>query len=991
MNISRAALVGVASVIVGFAGGVAAVAAATPQDPALLIGGRATGFVNNGSPRYQNRPVAYYRVECPATWVIQIDATSTWDNILYLFDSSGRNVAFNDDTDWRNARIVYTCPATGAYRVAVGAASPNGQGEFTVAVTRVGAGTATVARQATDTASATRAGELPSAGSPPTSTMQEVYNVAFGEPEKDICWKGSYGRTAGEIGKGCAPGFERTGADLLCYPVCRPGFTGVGPMCWQDCGPGSTNLGPACGKVNGSCPAGMTDVLGACVRQGYGRGVGEGATCGPGQEQDFKGGLCYPKCRPGMNGVGPVCWGKCTGDFPVDCGAGCAVDQTACGFAVFDQVMSTADVVLNIAALVGTGGSANVGLKAAQRVRRQAMHATAREAVSYAERTGRRVGKDELKKQLEERVDSIIKRHARYNGGDTTEFLSDSGYRRQLVEALVQAHEAKQFDFMAIMPQSVADVEPTGALALVAAFNKPLCQPGTTNRTIAALPPRPRIEGEMCSDAARCDVGLRCTPNLGVCQPEIPILGAIRIGQTVQNTLGRRLIFQGRPAEFYRFQCQPGLTVRVAVSSQFDNVAIVADTAYNQLGFGDNYIGTNARLDYTCRAPGEVLVGAGGIDANQYGAYTMTLGIPGERNEPLAGGGATERVVSLGETVQGAIDDNSVNYNGHRLQYFTFQCRAGLGIRAAASSTFDNEVYVFDLQGRQLAYTDDGNGTNARLNFTCPSNSVVRIAAGGWRGSPRGPFTLAVTGQPGSARPTETAAVKVLGTTRIGASVNGRFDFTSQLYQQYPTMFYQFTCPAGRALQIDAGSGFDNAVMVLNTAGALLARDDNGNGTNGRLLWTCPADDAYLVGISGVRRGRPGDDTFLLTVTTPGGGGTENGGGRIVGFITPGQTVSGVIDSTTVWYQQMPVQFYGFQCERGLSILVTMTSAYDNAVVVVRTAGAERRAWGAGGLVRGSATAETSFTCPDNEVYRIGAGAFRVAKSGPFRLTVDRR
>ena len=44
-----------------------------------------------------------------------------------------------------------------------------------------------------------------------------------------------------------------------------------------------------------------------CWKQAYGRGVGKAiSSCPDDKEKD--GALCYPFCRDGFNGVGPVCW-----------------------------------------------------------------------------------------------------------------------------------------------------------------------------------------------------------------------------------------------------------------------------------------------------------------------------------------------------------------------------------------------------------------------------------------------------------------------------------------------------------------------------------------------------------------------------------------------------------------------------------------------------------------------------------------------------------
>ena len=41
-------------------------------------------------------------------------------------------------------------------------------------------------------------------------------------------------------------------------------------------------------------------------KNSYGRGAGIAMVCAPDEEQN--GALCYPKCKDGYHGVGPVCW-----------------------------------------------------------------------------------------------------------------------------------------------------------------------------------------------------------------------------------------------------------------------------------------------------------------------------------------------------------------------------------------------------------------------------------------------------------------------------------------------------------------------------------------------------------------------------------------------------------------------------------------------------------------------------------------------------------
>jgi hypothetical protein len=44
------------------------------------------------------------------------------------------------------------------------------------------------------------------------------------------CWEDAYGRGVGKPIHACQPGFEENG--LLCYPLCKDGYYGVGPVCW---------------------------------------------------------------------------------------------------------------------------------------------------------------------------------------------------------------------------------------------------------------------------------------------------------------------------------------------------------------------------------------------------------------------------------------------------------------------------------------------------------------------------------------------------------------------------------------------------------------------------------------------------------------------------------------------------------------------------------------------------------------------------------------
>jgi len=179
-----------------------------------------------------------------------------------------------------------------------------------------------------------------------------------------FCWKDSYGRGVGTIPSECGTK-QKLGA--LCYEPCPSGYTRIGLDCLQNCPTGFRDDGLFCRNAEygrgvgyawwyrdgfsfsgmfkrceadngkGNCEKYLAMVYPKC-KPGYSPfgccicrptvpdcnalGMNGGldlsctkklvlgspspADCAAGLEYDA--GLCYPKCKTGYNGVGPVCW-----------------------------------------------------------------------------------------------------------------------------------------------------------------------------------------------------------------------------------------------------------------------------------------------------------------------------------------------------------------------------------------------------------------------------------------------------------------------------------------------------------------------------------------------------------------------------------------------------------------------------------------------------------------------------------------------------------
>ena len=210
------------------------------------------------------------------------------------------------------------------------------------------------------------------------------------------CWKDAYGRGAGRPIHQCADGLEQSG--LLCYPPCKAGYYGVGPVCWQSCPSDFTDTGvdclkpPSYGRGAGyplwqrdkcesenpqgcekwgliwypkckanfhnvaccvcspDCPSGFVDIGVSCQKDSYGRGAGVPLGCG--HDEVESGALCYPPCKNGYDGNGPVCWAQCPAG-KADCSALCTDSSEGCSGSVksiVEDVVAAAVVIAEAAA-----------------------------------------------------------------------------------------------------------------------------------------------------------------------------------------------------------------------------------------------------------------------------------------------------------------------------------------------------------------------------------------------------------------------------------------------------------------------------------------------------------------------------------------------------------------------------------------------------------------------------------------------------------------
>jgi hypothetical protein len=327
--------------------------------------------------------------------------------------------------------------------------------------------------------------------------------------ENVFCWRDSYGRGVGTIPETCAPGQERIG--LLCYQNCPANTKRFGFDCHSVCPSGMRDDGLFCRAAEYGRGAGYPWKLGdkllsldaarrrcaaanpqGCEKHGeiiypkckpgyspfgccicrpqppncaaLGLNPGIDLSCGkkvtignpvtgscPGKDKDA--GLCYPKCRPGYSGVGPVCWGQPPPGW-VMCGMGAAKNSKACAAVIFGQVASVAQLAITVASL-GSSTALTAGMSPSAKASRLAKLKQQYSALSV---------QFELLKKSNKSVQNALDLFRVTNAG-----------RNGIVAMETMANAGTEEDMIRYAAQVAAILDPTGIADTVASYTYPKC------------------------------------------------------------------------------------------------------------------------------------------------------------------------------------------------------------------------------------------------------------------------------------------------------------------------------------------------------------------------------------------------------------------------------------------------------------------------------------------------------------------------------------
>jgi hypothetical protein len=142
----------------------------------------------------------------------------------------------------------------------------------------------------------------------------------------------------------------------ISYNTSPSGSSAGASLCWRDSSPRGAGVAPTrCGGGKELdqglcypvCKAGFKGVGPVCWSTGtaapYGRGEGVTPACDA-ATPEMDAGLCYARCGAGYAGVGPVCWKTCPTTQPFECGGACSASETTCATLLAQQI--TAPIIM---------------------------------------------------------------------------------------------------------------------------------------------------------------------------------------------------------------------------------------------------------------------------------------------------------------------------------------------------------------------------------------------------------------------------------------------------------------------------------------------------------------------------------------------------------------------------------------------------------------------------------------------------------------------
>jgi hypothetical protein len=534
-------------------------------------------------------------------------------------------------------------------------------------------------------------------------------------------------------------------------------------------------------------------------------------------------------------------------------------------------------------------------------------------------------------------------------------------------------------------------------------------------------------------------------------------------------------LIAGLDVDLYALELASGDRVTIDINaesqgSELDSFVRIFNESGSELDFNDDEDQTtlvDSFLTYTATVPGTYYVGVSEYGNSQYNPFTAGSGFEGSTGEYEIEINVTsvQNNDEPNDSIENAIFTGLSSNNPGRFEFTSlvgdnpnlppasdidlFELQLDAGDRLTATidtsefaTSLDSVLFIFDQSANLLAFNDDANGLDSRLEFTADINGSYFVALTGFSGS-TGDYNLELVltenQQTGADEPNDTINSAVDVTEDLSStgqfSAQGVIGDNNNLSNPAQDVdLYRIALTQGESVALDVdtseSSFLDLILRVFNANGQEIESNDDGTAPGEQfnvdpfLNFTAPTSGVYYIGLSdfindlyspfspesGLGAGATGVYEIEITQETPTPAtpvDTETNPNDTLDTATVieeiGEPIQGNIgnrpDLVTVPGLDVDLYRLSFTAEQTITIDLSSTSFLDPVLRVFNSQGEEIAFDDDSG---NSTDARIEITIPETGDYFIGASGFdnanydvtedasgaAFASTGTYQLTI---
>ncbi|MFP4054007.1 MAG: C2 family cysteine protease [Phycisphaerae bacterium] len=338
------------------------------------------------------------------------------------------------------------------------------------------------------------------------------------------------------------------------------------------------------------------------------------------------------------------------------------------------------------------------------------------------------------------------------------------------------------------------------------------------------------------------------------------------------------------------------MTITMAADdSALDSVLYIYDGPGSVLTANDDAVGSDAQVAFTAQAGQTYWIRATN-DEGTIGAYTLQFrGVADDYGDTRG----TAELVTLDGSFDAALAGEIEIASDQDIFEFTatFKGTMTVDLAAAAGSTLDTNLYIYDGPGSIVTRNDDAGGTDSQVTFSVTNGQTYWVRATNSVDS-TGTYNLTLNGQ---------EFVDDYGDTRGTAELfaldgNDDADLTGSIGFSGEQDLFEFVAPGNGVMTVTlsaaAGSTLDTDLRIYDGPGSIVASNDNASGTDSQVTFALVSGKTYWI------RAKAADDsvgTYEMAVrgVTDDYGNTRDSSEPVALDVNDDATVNGRIEMSS--------------------------------------------------------------------------------------------